>query len=158
MLSIRDYIGSDPQRFAQLMALFFTAGYRIQQRASWAVMHCVDQHPELVGPYLEKMVDLLDQPVHDSVKRNTTRILRHVPIPVSLYGNAVNHCFRLLADPASTPAIKVYSMYVLLRIVRDEPELAPELRLTIEENLPHSSKGFQSAARNVLQALNRLGI
>ena len=158
MLCIREYIGSDPERFADLMNQFFSGGYRIQQRASWAVMHCVDRHPGLVGPYLEKMIDLLDQPVHDSVKRNTTRIMRHVEIPRELHGKAATHCFRLLADPASSTAIKVFSMYVLAKIVREEPELGPELRLLIEENRPHASTGFHGAARKVLQTLNQLGV
>src|SRR3546814_2551293 len=61
MILIREYVGDDPQRFANLMKLFFSDQYRIQQRTSWAVMHCVTRQPTLITPYLEKMINLLDR-------------------------------------------------------------------------------------------------
>src|SRR3546814_9733385 len=72
--------------------------YRIQQRTSWAVMHCVTRQPTLITPYLEKMINLLDKPVHDAVKRNITRILRDIDIPKAFHGQVADHCFRLLGD------------------------------------------------------------
>lgn len=154
MQLISRYVDRDRQRFARLMDLFFSEEYRIQQRASWAVMHCVDRHPRLINPYLEKMVGLLDKPVHDSVKRNTTRILHKITIPEELYGSVADHCFRLLSEPATSTAIKVFSMYILLKIVKKEPGLARELRLVIEENLPHASYGVQHAAEKTLRQLD----
>ncbi|QEC50920.1 hypothetical protein EDD80_101645 [Anseongella ginsenosidimutans] len=156
MLSIREYIADDEERFGRLMELFFSEEYRIQQRASWAVMHCADRHPHLVRPYLERMIGLLDKPVHDSVKRNTVRILRDIDIPEALYGKTADNCFRLLTEPAAPAAVKAFSMYVLLKIVKEEPELAPELRLLIQETLPTGSAAIQAAAGKVLRQLNRL--
>lgn len=156
MLLIREYIGGDEQRFAALMELFLSDEYRIQQRASWAVMHCADRWPGLIGPYLEKMVGLLDKPVHDAVKRNITRILRTVDIPQPLQGATTDRCFRFLLDPSVPAAVKAFSMHILLKIVRNEPELAPELRLVIEEHLPYESPAFQAAARKVHRELERL--
>src|SRR3546814_632049 len=98
MILIREYVGDDPQRFANLMKLFFSDQYRIQQRTSWAVMHCVTRQPTLITPYLEKMINLLDKPVHDAVKRNITRILRDIDIPKVFHGQVADHCFRLLGD------------------------------------------------------------
>src|SRR3546814_5167527 len=86
MILIREYVGDDPQRFANLMKLFLSDQYRIQQRTSWAVMHCVTRQPTLITPYLEKRINLLDKPVHDAVKRNITRILRDIDIPKAFHG------------------------------------------------------------------------
>lgn len=155
MLLIRDYIGNSEQRFARLMRLFFSGEYRIQQRSSWAVMHCCAAHPELIRPYLEQMVRLLGQPVHDAVKRNITRIFSRMTLPESLYGEAADQCFRLLGDPSSPVAIKVFSMRILEQITRSVPELAGELKLLIEENLAHSSAAFHSAARKTLKQLGQ---
>src|SRR3546814_3981435 len=116
------------------MKLFFSDQYRIQQRTSWAVMHCVTRQPTLITPYLEKMINLLDKPVHDAVKRNITRILRDIDIPKAFHGQVADHCFRLLGDATSPVAIKAFSMYILQKIVRAEPELANELRLIIEKD------------------------
>lgn len=156
MQLIRDYIGADEGRFSLLMKLFFSDEYRIQQRSSWAVIHCIDRHPGLIRPYLARMLPLLDQPVHDAVKRNITRIFRHIDIPRSLYGEVADKCFKFMLAPEATPAIKVFSMYSLLKIVQDEPELEPEFRLVIEENLPYASTAFRTASAKVFKQLDRL--
>lgn len=156
MLLIKEYVGNDRGRFARLMELFFSGQYRMQQRASWAVMHCIDQQPGLVSAYLEKMVDRLGDPVHDAVKRNITRILRDIEIPEELDGKVADQCFKLMMEPGSAAAIKVFSMYSLLKIVKKEPELSAEFRLVIEENLPHASAAFKAAAAKVMKELQKL--
>ena len=155
MLCIKEYVGRDSERFARLMDLFFSGEYRIQQRASWAVMHCADACPSLVYPYLKAMLAELDQPVHDSVKRNVTRILRAITLPEELYGEVADKCFKLMMEPGSTVAVKVFSMYSLLKIVKKEPDLAAEFRLVIEENLPYASPAFKAAAAKVLKELKK---
>lgn len=67
-------IGNDSKKFKELMHLFFTDEYRVVQRSAWMVNNCAEAHPELIKPYLEKMIDYLQMPVHDAVRRNTVRI------------------------------------------------------------------------------------
>jgi hypothetical protein len=156
-LEIMDYIGTDKKRFSELMTCFFSDENRISQRASWVVGHCGEKHPELIYPYLEEMLDLLEQPVHNAIKRNTVRIMAEMDVPEELLGRAADICFKLLDDPKEAIAVRVFSMSVLYNIVKKEPELASELRLILEDHYPHGSAGFKSRGRKILKALTKLG-
>lgn len=152
-LKIVDYIGNDKHRFATLMDLFLEGGYRITQRSAWAVSCCAEKHPELIIPWLEKIIDNLGKPLHDAVKRNTVRILQDLDIPEKLQGKVADKCFHFLASRKEPVAVKVFSMTVLGNLCIKEPALANELKLLIEEQLPYATPGFLSRARKVLKQL-----
>ena len=156
---IKEYIGKDKKKFAVLMKLFFEKNISISQRSAWVVWFCVNQNPDLIKPYIKKMLEALsDKDYHDAVRRNTVRIFQDYDLPEKHLGLAANQCFALLQNPQSPIAIKCFSMSVLLNICRKEPDLKNELQLSIEEVLLHSqSKGVKSRGTRVLKALERIG-
>ncbi len=58
---IVNYIGSDKKRFSELMDLFLNGEYRVCQRAAWPVSNCVSLHPQLIEPYLDKIIKRLSK-------------------------------------------------------------------------------------------------
>lgn len=80
-LKIVRYVGSDAGRFAELMSVFFAGPYRATQRAAWPVGYCIEEHPELAGPYFGRLISLLESPDrHDAVRRNVARLRQFVEI------------------------------------------------------------------------------
>ena len=154
-LKIAYFIGDNKTRFATLMQLFLYDDLRISQRSSWVVGHCAAQHPELILPYLEKMIDNLENDVHSAVKRNTVRIMQDIELPEKLLGKTVDICFRLLDDPQEAIAVRVFSMQVLYNICLREPDLKEELRIIIEDHLDFGSAGFISRGKKILKALQK---
>lgn len=154
-MRIVEFIGDDKELFAELMNLFLTDVYRVGQRAAWSVSYCARAHPELITPYIKKMLKNLDNPVHDSVKRNTVRVLQNFHIPQSLHGLAVKQCFRLV-ERNEPVAIKVFSITLLGNIAKEHPELKHELKMLIEAQIPYSRKGFLSRATKVLKSLEKI--
>jgi len=152
---IVNYIGHDPELFEELMNLFLKDDYRVGQRAAWVVSYCGRAHPELITPYIKVMLKNLDNPVHDSVKRNTMRVFQNFDIPKSLQGLALKQCLRLVEGNESI-AIKVFSITILGNIAKQHPDLKHELKLLIETQIPFASKGFLSRATKVLKSLNKL--
>src|SRR5687767_12377263 len=91
------YIGNNKRRFDELMKLFFAGEYRVTQRAAWPMSYCVEDHPELIVPYLKKLIELLEKPViHDAVQRNIVRLLQNISIPKRYHGRVMNACFNLV--------------------------------------------------------------
>lgn len=148
------YVGRSPERFEQLVTVFLKGPYRVTQRAGWPLSYCVEHNPDLISPHLKKIIKNLDTPgLHDSVKRNTVRLLQFIDIPKSLQGAVAWVCFEFLANPKEPVAVRVFSMSVLANITRKQPALRNELRIIIEDQLPYATAGFMSRARAVLKEL-----
>jgi hypothetical protein len=150
------YIGLDPERFKELVKLFLSSEYKIAQRASWPIGICGEEHPELIKPYLAKLIDNLDKPIHDAVKRNTIRIFQFIEIPERLMGKLATKCFEYLSTPSEPIAVRVFAMTVLLNITKKQPELKNELKILIEDQLPYATAAFISRAKKTMKELNKI--
>lgn len=148
------YVGKSPGRFDELVNAFLKGPYRVTQRAAWPLSYCVEHHPELIKPYLRKIINnLKNHGIHDSVKRNTIRMLQFIRIPAALQGAAATNCFEYLNNPKEPVAVRVFSMSVLAAIAGEQPKLRKELRIIIEDQMPYGSPGFISRARAILKEL-----
>lgn len=148
---IVEFIGDDPKRFAELMKLFFAGEYRLTQCAAWPMSYCVEQHPELIRPYLSKLIGCLERDdQHDAVRRNVLRLLQYIEIPKRLAGKVYAHCIDFIDDPDQPIAVRAFAMTVAARIAKVEPDLLNELRLIIRKHLPHSTAAFRVRAKQVL--------
>ncbi|EAY30040.1 hypothetical protein [Microscilla marina] len=155
-LAIANYIGADPHRFAQLMALFLQGESLVVQRAAWVLSKCADQYPELLTPHLKSMIENLQgEEVPVAVQRNALRVLQNVEVPEALLGTLAEVCFKYMEDPKAAIAVKVFAMTNLYNVTQKEPALANELKLLIKYQLPYASAGFKSRANKILTALNK---
>lgn len=152
---IAAYVGTNTERFTELMTIFLNDTYRLNQRASWVVNFCAEEHPELFEPYLGEMIANLRNDVHDAVKRNTVRMLQNYDVPDEHIGELADCCFEFLASKQEAIAIKVFSMTVLSNIVEKYPELKNELKVLIEDQLPYASTGFKNRGMKILLKLEK---
>ncbi len=151
-----DKIGTDQEAFDELIILFLGNEYRVTQRAAWVVGNCIEAHPWLVEKHLKSVIENLQNPVHDAVKRNVLRVLQYVDIPENLLGITTEICFSLLNSAKSPIAIKAHAMSVLFDIVKKYPDLKEELKISIEDQMPFGSAGFVSRGRRILKALEKV--
>ncbi|HKQ74593.1 MAG TPA: hypothetical protein VJ810_12955 [Blastocatellia bacterium] len=150
-MAIVDFIGNDAKRFAELMKLFFAGDNRLTQRAAWPMNYCAERHPELIYPYLPKLLDCLKRDdMHDAVKRNVVRLLQYIEIPRRLIGKVYAHCVDLIDDAYEPVAVRAFALTVAARIAKSEPDLMNELRLIVRKHLPHATVAFQKRAREIL--------
>jgi hypothetical protein len=148
------YIGSDKKKFEALVDIYLAGPYRVTQRAAWPLSDCVLHHPELVKPHLSTLIKFLKRPgIHDSVKRNTTRLLQFIDIPTRLQGQVVDVCFEYLQNKKEPIAVRCSAMTVLANLSQENRDLKHELRLIIEDNLPLTTPAFTSRALKVLKAI-----
>ena len=117
-----DYVGNNPSHFKVLVDAYLKGPYRVTQRAAWPLSICAEKHPKLISPHLKKLLDFLSTPgIHNSVKRNTMRLLQFINIPTRYYGQVTGLCFEYLQDKKEQIAVKVFAMVVLTKIIMTNP-------------------------------------
>jgi hypothetical protein len=150
---IVNWVGNDKKKFNELFDLFLHGEYRVTQRAAWPVSYCVIAHPHFMEHKYEELLANLKKPnLHDSIKRNTVRLLQSVAIPEKHAGVIMEICFKYLESPGEAVAIKAFSLTVLQRLAKKYPEIVPEIKLIIEEQLPHQSAAFKSRVKKFMKA------
>ena len=151
---IVNWIGRDKRKFNELFRLFLHGEYRITQRAAWPLSYCTIAHPHLMEHNYEALIDNLKKPnLHDSIKRNSVRLLQYVNIPEKYEGPIMEICFKYLEAPGEAVAIKAFSLSVLQKLSKKYPEIIPEIKLLIQDQLPHQTAAFKSRAKNFLKAI-----
>ena len=148
------WVGSNQPRFDELFKLFQQDEYRVVQRAAWPMGYCVSAHPKFIEKHWSKIIKNLDKPnLPDAVKRSTIRFLQDIDIPEKYHGDILNICFNYLESPAESLAVKVFSMSVVGNLAKYYPEIIPELKLIIGDQILHQTVGFRTRAKKVLKQI-----
>lgn len=151
------WVGSDPARFRTLVEVFLAGGDRLTSRAAWPVSYCVEANPHLVRSHLAVLLRHLRKPgFPDAVKRNTMRLLQFISIPRQYQGTATDLALTLFTNRQEAIAIRVFAMTVLTNLAIQNPELANEIRLLIEEEMPLGSPAFRSRGAKAIRQLRML--
>jgi len=160
--SLADYVaatvGNDPLLFTRLYDLAMQQKRQVSMRAARVMDFACERHPELIRPFLKKIIRDLPGLKDDSVKRVFMHILiRHSWVEEErLMGRLVDTLFRWLQDEAQPIAIKAYSMAILENITLLHPDLKNELVLVIEEALPYwKSSGLQVQGNRTIRNIRK---
>src|SRR5678816_3408101 len=131
---ITNWVGNSQERFDELFNLFLNSEYRINQRAAWPVSYCVIDHPNFIKKHFSKLIKNLHKPgIHDSIKRNTVRLLAHIDIPKKFHGEVMDTCFNYILSVNEPVAVKAFSLSILQNLSKQYPEIKNEVKLIIEE-------------------------
>lgn len=154
-IRITQWVGSNPERIAELMQLFMQDEYRVVQRAAWIVRYVSEAQPDLMQPYIPQMVARLKDPtVHIAVKRNVLRILEEAELPEPIHSDLLNICFDAIADPAEAIAVRAVALTVLTRLAVLYPEIKNEIHLIIEDVMSQAPPAaFRARARKAIQVM-----
>ena len=153
-IKIVEWVGHNQERFDELFSLFLNDEYRVVQRAAWPVSYSITAQPAFINKHWVKLLNKLTKPdEHNAVKRNGMRILQEIELPQKYHGKIMNTCFTCLESPTETLAVKVFAMTVLGKLAKQYPEIKTELKLLIEDQLPHQTAGFKSRGKKILKQL-----
>ncbi len=143
--------------FKNLVEIYFGTDPKLAQRAAWVLSYSVSENPEIIFPYLRKLISHLHRSdLHDAVIRNGTKILETITLPEKHIGAAVDLCFKMVSDPSTAIAAKCYTLTTLSNITKKEPGLKHELKLVIESQLPFATAAFLSRAKRIIKMLNKM--
>lgn len=142
--------------FKELVELFLSKNLRICQSASWPMGVLAANNPDIIKPYLPRILAHLDVAPHDAYKRNTFRFLQFMDVPTKHQGVVYDKCMQALTDTTAPTAIKSFAMTALTNLVMKIPELKEELMDVIYEQIPYGTGGFINRAKKELKRLEKL--
>ncbi len=147
-LKIANYACASQSNFKKLMQCFLDDEYRLAQRAAWSVNWAARKKPEMIVPHIKELVSVLHKKnVHNSVVRNSVRVLQDIDIPEAFHGEVMDACFQFLENPSTPVAIKAFSLTILFNLSRRYPEIKPKLKLIIEDCQNQETPGIQNQSK-----------
>lgn len=150
---IAKHIGEDPEYFKELINLIFSERDPIPMRASWVIEKISSTNPDLLKPYLQKIIKHMTGFTHPGTKRNLLKCVSLNEIPEGTEGVLYDMCYNFVISRFEPPAVKVHSMQIMFNIARKEPDLKRELRLIIEELSNDNSAAIKSRCRHLIAEL-----
>ena len=149
---IANWIGTSQERFDALLDLLLHGDFILAQRASWPLSISGIKHPMMIENHLEKvMLNLKRTDIHNGVRRNTLNFFVYGKIPENIEGLLMDLCFNFVADPLETAAVKSSSLGILEKLAKKYPEILPELKMIIEDQLPFGATSFKTKAKGILK-------
>ena len=130
-----------------------------QSEKSWRAAYMFDKindrYPDLILPYMDKIVAQLYKESNSSKKRHFLKLISMKPVPERHFGFLVNYCLETLSSD-EPPAVRVHAMQVLFNISEKEKDLKPKLLLVIEHEMEyHSTSGILTRGRKLAQKLRK---
>lgn len=150
-----DFITQEISLLPELLDYCFDPNGDYNQTACWVMSNILDRNPELLNPYLSRILEATTKEgYHDGVYRNCFRVLSRRKIPNDLHELAIDSAFTHFENKKNAVAIRAFSMKVLGDLLGKYPDVAQELVLMIEEELPHGTSGFKSIGKKVMRQLS----
>jgi hypothetical protein len=146
-------IGGSSKEFKKIIDIIYHGKAPLPQRASWIISSVSEKHPELITPYVPQLIDTVKSFKIDGIKRNIQNALTRQTIPENYQAKTIDICFEFMLDPKETVAVKVLSMQIIANLCKVYPELIPELKAAIDDQLPKTTAAFHARARHVLKEI-----
>jgi len=147
-------IANTPELYSELMKI---ALYSVEQK-SWRAVYIIDKindkFPNLILPYLEKIIKQLESEKHSSKKRHFLKLLSMNEIKEKHLAFLFEYCIGTMGNGSEPPAVRVHAMQILYNISEYEPALKPEILACIEHEMEyHATAGIRSRGHNLAKKL-----
>jgi hypothetical protein len=143
-----------PNKIEILMDIAINSSHPKSWRAAWMANKIHDIKPDLIVPYLEKMIIQLKKETSTSKKREFLKLISLHSLPKKHHSFLMEYCLNCFMSAAVPVAVRVHSMQVLYHISESEPDFRPELLAVIEhETELHSTAGIRSRAKRLAKML-----
>lgn len=129
---------------------------KIAWRSAYIIDMVHDYNPSAIAPLIKEIANTTPSVINHSIKRHYCRILAQHDLSELADGNLVDACFSWLRQEDIPIAVKAHCMMILYKLCETYPEMIPELKVHLEDLIPHGSKGEVNRAKQILKQLVHL--
>jgi hypothetical protein len=145
-----------PATFDILMNIALNSIDTKSWRAAWVADKINDNCPELIIPYLDRIVKQLKKETHTGKKRQFLKLISLHEIRKKHFPFLTVYCLKCFTSALEPVGVKVNSLQILYNISQKEPGLKNELLSLIEYELEHDpSAGIVARGKRLATLLQK---
>lgn len=149
------FLMKEPQLLDELLDLIYLKEDPVSRRAIWTLDIFGEEHPEMVEPFIQRIIENLPLDGHDAYKRHSLRILSRHKIPELYEVKVYDYCLTILTGKEAI-ATKAHAMHILYRFAKMEPGIRHEVTAAIEIAIEYGSTGLKNIGNKTLKRLKKL--
>lgn len=158
--AIVEKVGWNQEYFNQLVDYSLTNDYPVAMRAARAAQLCAEKHPSMAVSNLERIIDFLPQAKIDGVKRCyiklfTVNVAKSELEKLHNLGILLDLGFQWVLNPKEAIAIRAFSLYLLDKLSKIEPDINIELLAVLEKCSIEDSPGMISVTRKLIPLVRK---
>lgn len=152
-----DYFLQNPKRIDDLVNVVVNeVEYPYPEYASWILIHIQKANPMLIEPFTNGLIDVILKSDNQSVLRNCCNMLQFIPKTTYRESELLDRFIDFIQSNDNKVALQVYSMYCLVKFVKQYPELKIELVSLVNLYLNERSPAYKVAVRKFLERIKDL--
>lgn len=145
---------TEPKNLELLMELTFENRHPKSWRAAYIADQINDSQPELITPFIPKMILKLKKETSSSKKRHYLKLISQHKFPQKHQAFLVDYCLKCFTSASEPVANRVHAMQVLFQISETESGFKPELLSIIEHEMElHPTPGIVSRGKKLAKKL-----
>ncbi len=137
----------------ELVSLVFEQ-HPVGMRFMWMIGHIADTHPSVLLPAARSFFEVRHKVTFAHYERSLAKLFYYAGIPVEIEGKVIDELFKWLVSSESDVSTRTFAVMALQRAANKYPDLKPELKAVIEDQLSKNSISFQKKAKKILSELS----
>ncbi|NLB26017.1 MAG: hypothetical protein GX820_04910 [Bacteroidales bacterium] len=145
-----------PEEINTLMNMALYSDHRRSWRAAWIADKVNDIKPELITPFLNKMIRQLKRETNTGKKRQFLKLISKNKVPEKYFTFLIDYCLNCFTSAFEPVAVKVNALQILFNISEIETELKNELLYLIEhETEQNPIAGIKARGEKIARLLRK---
>ena len=150
------YIRENPKQIKNLIKMSFSDVQPEAWRAAWVLSDLVRNDKDIrrkVQPYSSQIISSFNTFNSPGQVREFLKTIQCIEVNEDDMGILLNMCFDWLTDRKADQAWRVYAMQIIYDYSKKEPDLLPELKAIIEQEMEYAKPGLRSRSKRILKQI-----
>ena len=149
-------VTEQPGEINLLMNIALHSDHDKSWRAAWVADKVNDKKPELITPFLEKIITRLKRETDTGKKRQFLKLISLNEIPGKHFAFLTDYCYQCFTSASEPVGVKVHALQILFNLSEKETDLKPELLSLIDFELENDPKaGIKARGKNLAKILRK---
>jgi len=150
------YIKENPSKLNELIEMSFSNSQPEAWRAAWVLADFVKNDIQIrkkLQPLSSKIIKYFKTFNSPGQIREFLKVIQHLDVNEEDMGMLIDMSFNWLLDRKTDQSFRVHGMQIIYDYSKKEPDLLPELKAILEQEMEYALPGFKSRGKKILKLI-----